>query len=89
MFMCSSCKFTGQWDFLDHHFNMKKEKNKKLQDTSDIWNHQEKLQESLKAIRESNQVLIDSDKFETILKKFKLPVIIVIKSYYCVKSIFF
>ncbi|EFA00172.2 mitochondrial DNA helicase [Tribolium castaneum] len=73
MFMCSSCKFTGQWNFLDHHFNSKKEKSKKVQEICNVMDHQEKLAESLKQVRESSDLLVNSDKFEKILNKFKLP----------------
>ncbi|CAH1366787.1 unnamed protein product [Tenebrio molitor] len=73
MFMCVSCKYTGEWNFLDYYLNAKKRKNKKMEDFEKVHNNQEKLTESLKQIRDNTEVLINSDKFETVLNKFKFP----------------
>lgn len=68
--MCSSCKFNGQWDYLDHHFALKKPDS-----GQDNTLYEEKLSESLKQIREGSKSLVDINKFESVLSKFNLPVI--------------
>jgi hypothetical protein len=61
---------------------LRKRKNKKMEDFEKVHNNQEKLTESLKQIRDNTEVLINSDKFETVLNKFKFPV-----SYYNICSL--
>ncbi|KAJ3662790.1 hypothetical protein Zmor_007118 [Zophobas morio] len=71
MFMCSCCKKAGQWDFFNHHFFSADGKPKPLEDAD----YQKQLTESLKEIRENSEVLLSNNKFESVLSKFKLPVV--------------
>ncbi|RZC38503.1 twinkle protein, mitochondrial [Asbolus verrucosus] len=75
MFMCSSCKHTGQWDFLEHSFSGRKKKSRKQEEVEIHLNHKVRITESLKQIRDTTEVFVNSNKFESVLNKFKLPII--------------
>lgn len=77
MFMCSSCKHCGQWNSLDYYLQAKKPK-KKSEVQEDFNKNKEKLIECLNQVRENSKVLTTINKYESVLKQFKLPVCILV-----------
>lgn len=75
MFMCSTCLHSGQWDFLESKYTLKKRK--KIQDDQNELktDHRGRLVEFLKQIRETTKVLNGQSDIQNIFKKLKLPVI--------------
>lgn len=77
MYMCSSCKHTGQWDQLAARLSLSKSKRSKTKEKieNDI-SELQTINESLEQIRTSTNELkmLDNEAFLSVLNKFKLPV---------------
>ncbi|KAG5887525.1 hypothetical protein JTB14_022137 [Gonioctena quinquepunctata] len=77
MFMCSSCKKSGQWNNYESTLSIKKVRKSKTKIEDETISEVEKLNIALENIRGTTKELklLENDQLQTILKKFKLPVV--------------
>ncbi|KAJ8924787.1 hypothetical protein NQ315_000940 [Exocentrus adspersus] len=77
MFMCASCKRTGQWNDFELLTSRISKKKHKPEDVEEETVNMIKLNESLSEIRRSTKELkgVNTPAFEDVLKRFRLPII--------------
>nr|XP_023016578.1 twinkle protein, mitochondrial [Leptinotarsa decemlineata] len=77
MFMCSNCKKSGPWTTYESTLSIKKSKKGRLKVDEETISETEKLRIALEEIRNSTNELklLEEEQLQSVLKKFKLPVI--------------